>query len=269
MPLLDGIWRSICVHAHHQQRCENFVQLAALIAKTKVGEVRRTWRAIAMSVSNRPFNTYAVEKKRAKEEDPKKKKEIKRVEGAMRIAYLSEFVDELLASFRNAELCTPPKQYQALNNSIKDASEKASTKERAELVEGIIASMQQPLNLKAGAKESGYDRTSLMDGKVPMSVLTRSNGKEQHLNAEFLARDILKMKKFVKKYGEDATVESISITERRYWVKYHEALDRIDNTNEQVFKEDAIKQVDAIKPWSEMVKELLTPDEEEEEGETE
>ena len=49
--LVDGIWRTISIHAHHQQRCENFVQMSALIARTMVGEARRTWRAIAISAT--------------------------------------------------------------------------------------------------------------------------------------------------------------------------------------------------------------------------
>ena len=42
-PLLDGIWKDIGIHSHHQQRCENYVQMSALIAKTLVGEARITW----------------------------------------------------------------------------------------------------------------------------------------------------------------------------------------------------------------------------------
>ena len=48
-PLLNGVWQDIMPHAMHQQQCENFVQMAALIAKTLVGEARRTWQAIAVS----------------------------------------------------------------------------------------------------------------------------------------------------------------------------------------------------------------------------
>ena len=48
-PLLNGVWQDIVIHAMHQQRCENFVQMAALIAKILVGEARRTWREIAVS----------------------------------------------------------------------------------------------------------------------------------------------------------------------------------------------------------------------------
>ena len=35
-PFLTSIWRDISIHSHHQQRCENYVQMAALIAKTLV-----------------------------------------------------------------------------------------------------------------------------------------------------------------------------------------------------------------------------------------
>ena len=55
-PLLNGVWQDIVIHAMHQQRCENFVQMDALIAKTLVGEARRTWLAIAVSTIIRQFN---------------------------------------------------------------------------------------------------------------------------------------------------------------------------------------------------------------------
>ena len=65
--------KALSAHAIHQQRCENHVQLAALVAATNVGEDRRTWRAIALSCIMRVFNKKAVDAKRVKEPDPKKK----------------------------------------------------------------------------------------------------------------------------------------------------------------------------------------------------
>ena len=41
-PFVLNIIRCISIHANHQQRCENYVQLCGLLAMTGVGEVRRT-----------------------------------------------------------------------------------------------------------------------------------------------------------------------------------------------------------------------------------
>ena len=84
-PFVEGIWRKVAIHAHHQQRCENYVQMAALIAKTLVGEARRTWRAIAVSTIIRRFNLWALDKVRSEEKDLEKRKKIKRVSGSKRL----------------------------------------------------------------------------------------------------------------------------------------------------------------------------------------
>ena len=52
----------IAIHSHHQQRCENFVQMLALISKTKVKEARRTQRAIAISLVIRRFNQLSLDR---------------------------------------------------------------------------------------------------------------------------------------------------------------------------------------------------------------
>ena len=85
--------KALSAHAILQQRCENHVQLAALVAATNVGEDRRTWRAIALSCIMRVFNKKAVDAKRAKEPDPKKKSKITRIEGAERIEQFADFCD--------------------------------------------------------------------------------------------------------------------------------------------------------------------------------
>ena len=136
--LLDGIWRTIGIHSHHQQLCENYVQLAALIAKTKVGEARRTWRAIGMSTLIRPFNLWAIERVRAREKDEEKRKKLKRVEGASRIELLSEFVSRLvLKEMKEARDNTAPEQYAKYVESIRKTKNKASQKEKDDFVLGI------------------------------------------------------------------------------------------------------------------------------------
>ena len=49
-PLSEGIWKQVLIHAVHQQRCENYLQLSDRIALTGVGEARQSCRA--MSVNN-------------------------------------------------------------------------------------------------------------------------------------------------------------------------------------------------------------------------
>ena len=70
------------IHPHHQQRCQNYVQIAALIAKTMVEEARRTQRAICNSTIIRPFNMQAVDELRSKIASEEAKKKITRVSGS-------------------------------------------------------------------------------------------------------------------------------------------------------------------------------------------
>ena len=81
-----------------KQRCENFVQMAALIAKTRVGEKRRTWRGSCHSGLLRPFNMHSVARRKKEEEVKDKEFKGRRVSGSYRIQYfldwMRDFVDE-------------------------------------------------------------------------------------------------------------------------------------------------------------------------------
>ena len=131
-PLLDGIWKDIGIHSHHQQQCENYVLMPALIAKTLVGEARRIWRAIAPSAVMRPFNQNAVDEKRVAEKDPIKRKKIKRIEGYDQIKLFSTFIDKHLRSVEIARSKISDKIYKAIRESIekKDNKNKVSAEEQ-------------------------------------------------------------------------------------------------------------------------------------------
>ena len=55
-PLVDLVHQRIATHPLHQQRCENYVQLAALVSSTNVSEGRRSDRLNALLLLMRPFN---------------------------------------------------------------------------------------------------------------------------------------------------------------------------------------------------------------------
>ncbi len=91
--LLDNIWRMIAIHSHHQQRCENFVQMSALISKTKVKEARRTQQAIAILLVIRRFNQLSLDQLQEDEPDPIKRAWLQRVRGSSRMEWLSDYTD--------------------------------------------------------------------------------------------------------------------------------------------------------------------------------
>ena len=89
-PLHQAIWNEIAIHACHQQRCENWVQLAALVSKTNVSEVRRTLRAIILSTIIRPFHQWAKDYIAERSD----KKAPRRVEGAKRAKLLIKYMEK-------------------------------------------------------------------------------------------------------------------------------------------------------------------------------
>jgi len=74
--LVDFVHHLIALHPIHQQRVENHIQMAAQVASTHVEEDRQSWRAISLPKIMRPFNKEAVEDKKSKVKDPKKREKI-------------------------------------------------------------------------------------------------------------------------------------------------------------------------------------------------
>ena len=65
--LQELVMTEIVPLASHQQRIENYIQMAGLVAQTGVHEMRCTWRAILQVGFIRPFNEYAIEYVEAKQ----------------------------------------------------------------------------------------------------------------------------------------------------------------------------------------------------------
>ena len=174
-PLVNGIWQDIMPHAHHQQRCENYVQMAALIAKTLVKEARRTWRAIAVSTIIRRFNIQAVERKRKTEADPAKRNKITRVEGRYRIEYFSDFVGNFRKEVGRARNQTSDERYKEIVASIAKTDNKVSADEEKAFLSEFERAVKKPTKEYQAELESGYEQTAQMGGRVVLSFLSKAN----------------------------------------------------------------------------------------------
>ena len=87
-PLAELVHQTVATHALHQQRCENYVQMAALTASTNVGEGRRTHRSNALSRIMRGFNhesSHDISKTRGKK--------VNRVEGSNRVRMFAKHIN--------------------------------------------------------------------------------------------------------------------------------------------------------------------------------
>ena len=259
--MLEGIWRKISIHPHHQQRCENFVQLAAMVARTSVGEDRRTWRAISISATIRRFNIWALDIMRSKKDHKKKRSKMTRVKDRWRIQYLSQFADDFWRDIREANkdpMFNAEKRKQ-LRESITKKSNKASAAENEALVEGLKKSAAKPGRQLAAEKPPEFTRTTAMGGMVKLSDLTITNDKEEHVNAELMARNILDFEPFIKENGEidERTMrEQVKFLRKKFFLKEHEA-----NRNLLMGKytdiDEARTKTKSIRPISDEVKALL------------
>ena len=256
-PLVDGIWRQIGIHSHHQQRCENYVQLAALVGKTLVGEKRRTWRAIAVSVIVRQFNLHALQiRKEMLAADPVKQKKVKRVTGTLRIKLFDEWVHDFMQSVERAKEDLTREEYADIANTIASAENKVSKEERMTMLQGFKDSLEKPMKQLALEKESGYDPTYVMGGSVKISILTNKNNLGDQVNAELIARGIPSSSDFIKEHG-NLPLEKIGINKRVNALKRHEAETVTQKKNPHMSMEKAMAVTKSIEPISQEMKEIL------------
>ena len=126
VPFIDNIATRIAIHSSHQQRCENHVQLAALAAKTHVGEKRRTWRAISISYLIRRFNQLSLNRMRSRETDPAKKAKKRRERNSTRTREFAVFVEEFNDGVDEARNELGPLTCQAVRKSLECSNEKVN-----------------------------------------------------------------------------------------------------------------------------------------------
>ena len=232
-----------------------------MIARTSVGEERRTWRAIAISATIRRFNIWALDIMRSKKDHKEKRSKMTRVKDRWRIQYLSQFADEFWKDIReaNKDPMFDTEKRKQLRESITKKSNKASTAENEELVENLKKSAAKPVRQLAAEKPGDFTRTTTMGGMVKLSDLSITNGKEEHVNAELMARKILEFEPFIKENGEidEQTMRGqIKFLRKKFFLKEHEANRNLLNGMYENI-DDARKNTKAIRPVSDEVKALL------------
>lgn len=267
--LEDAIWNEIAIHSCHQQRVEQFVQLAALVAKTNVKEARRTMRAIILSTIIRPFHLWAKQIIAERQGDDKLRR---RVEGAVRgelfLKYMMAFRKRLERAKRLLEVREPGK-YNAIKERLTNQHNKASATLRSKKVEKMMSSIENGRRkITKGEQAEGYiDEPLIMSGNIMFKLLTMTRScqtcndawkKKKHtkceregccmaaVHAELDERNI----KLSKKQCNELT-----ITQKRHKIRDHEAKKVMvdQGKGEQGFN---ISQVKHLKPQSELMKSL-------------
>ena len=233
--------------------------MAALIAKTLVGEARRTWRAIAISTLIRRFNIWAVEIRRSREPDKKKKRLIKRVSGSLRVKLFSQFVDRFLSEVRMARAEFGDDKQKALAESVATKKTKRSAEEQQVVEDEFEACVKHALEQTYKAElEKGYDVTAIMGGKVFLRILTKGNKLEDVIDKEMIARNIpTEMEEFVRVYGNgNDRLKEVPIGGKKKLLKLDEA-QRETKKNVKLNLEEALKKTNSIKPLSEAMEAVL------------
>jgi len=141
--LLNAIWRRITTHSHHQQWYENYVQMAAMIAKTLVGGARRKQRAIAGLAIIRCFNLEAVTIRKELVMDQKKRNKMKRVSGCHQIELFSDFSNKVSKQIEDVREHIEDDRYDKLVDGLANTNIKTSVAEWKDLETGFENSVKK------------------------------------------------------------------------------------------------------------------------------
>lgn len=112
--------------------------MMALISKTLIGEVWRTWHAIAVSLIICRFHSKAVAQVQAEKETEKEKRKVKQVSGAKRIKLFSEFLYDFKVDVEKSNEILGKEGYHKLAESAADKELKASATELKRLLRGVL-----------------------------------------------------------------------------------------------------------------------------------
>ena len=127
--LSDAIWSQIAIHAIHQQRCENFVQLAGLIALTKVRDAHRSCCAIIIAAIIRRFNQWALEQRNL-ELKSEGKPVVKRLQGSVKTRLFLDYLDDFMDTAKVARVELGDVAWKELFERLATTNGKASKRER-------------------------------------------------------------------------------------------------------------------------------------------
>ena len=217
-PLQEAIIREIYIHAIHQQRCENYVQLTGLISQTGVGETRRTNRAIIVANIIRRFNLWGLLKRNeelAKELDKlgNRKKPIKRLQGAPKIRLFLQFLDMICEEIDEAKVEIGDSKWKQICKRLGSIAKKASQVDREARLKKFKIDLESQRKEYKAEKAAGVEVTARVGGGIFLRLLTGTNTFAPHVDAEMRARKIPMSKR---------QQESWSLAEKRKKIRQHE-----------------------------------------------
>lgn len=263
-PLFIAMWKRICIHSNHQQRCENYVQLAGLLSSTQIEEVRKSMKAMIIGSTIRPFNQYKLYKKNEKNA-AEGRKAVNRVQGADNISMWLKYADGIFKRSDKAKETLKASGSELTHSKIvkrlKETSKKASAHERETKLEHFSTTLQKTglskqvkAEMAVGIEETGYTANAVY---LKIFVDTNSryldNAKMSDIvEAEILAREIKVSTSGNRKYSKKK-LKSLSLAEKRALLRKHEHQGRVGEGEIEL----KVSEVKYIKPISNEMKAVM------------
>ena len=244
-PLAEAIWRRISIHANHQQRCENYVQLAGLIALTGVSEVRRSCRAISVSAIVRRFNQWAIIEKNKRQE-----KQVKRLQGSDNDSLYFEYLANFFKQVDEAKSKLGQDCWDELYNHISTNATKASKEERDNKLKSFEANLAKKRKIHKAELPTGVEQTARVGEAVYLRILTKTNKMEEYVHDEMRARELIisddavatTNKRDLQNKVSESQLKTMTIAEKRAMIRKDEYLWKI--AHEQGYQQSNPKETD-------------------------
>ena len=265
--LFIALVTKICIHASHQQRCENYVQLAGLLSKTGVGEVRKSLRAIIIGTTIRPFNLWALpvkNKMNAAKKPPQPP--VNRLQGSDKTFLFHEYLDGVFKradrgkeTLKSISSVGNGISYENVRKRLRDGTKKASAIEQEEKLKGWENTLERPSKKVKAQEPLGIHKTAYIQEAVQLSILTDTNSR--YLSGDTKVDDVVMAEIKARKICKDLSgkkagkrrLKSMSLKEKRDLLRRHEY--QLRSSDELELKE---KEVKYIEPQSNEMKKLLT-----------
>jgi len=201
----DVVYKRISIQFVHQQQCELHVQMAAYVAATNVGEVRRTCRCICLSVILRPYHQWALkiaqrkrDKMLARESEVARRSNgnrrklrttVVRVEGYMRMYLLAQYADKFAEVAEDEMFGKSKEEVEALWTNISTKEEKMSSDLKVEAREGYEQAVKKKRTItKSEMCDTGLTFTTALKGSLAVRLLIRTH--EVAIDAEMVHREL-------------------------------------------------------------------------------
>ena len=172
--LVDLVHQRIATHPLHQQRCENYVQLAALVSSTNVSEGRRSDRSNALSCLMRPFNQES-----ALRATQLRGKKVAHIEGRQRTHWFANKLDSFNKNVEKSKVTIGDDRCKKVLDHIDGDTNKASRKDLEDRKDKYAIGVRKKRKTnKSEVCPAAPDCSAEMGGGIKIKELTASRDNE-------------------------------------------------------------------------------------------